>query len=97
LPFPLDKHDALAHTSRAALQFLILAVILSAAKDPEGIHSLTAFRLFPTRFSTVVSTIHPINCHFDRSPSRFCAQQGEEIRFPIRPPHDEQKALAATS
>jgi hypothetical protein len=35
----------------------VLAVILSAAKDPEGLHPFTAFQLFPTRLSTVAVSL----------------------------------------
>jgi hypothetical protein len=47
---------------------LFLAVILSAAKDPEGPHSFTVLQLFPTRLSTAVSTIHPMHRHFRPKP-----------------------------
>jgi hypothetical protein len=40
----------------SSTRFSALAVILSAAKDPEGVYTPSrAFRLFPTRLSTVVA------------------------------------------
>jgi hypothetical protein len=79
------------------LSYLFPAVILSAAKDPEGLPSFTAVRLFPTRLSTVVSTIHPnkIAISTEAPHALLCATK-RRIRYPIPPPHDEQKAMAAT-
>jgi hypothetical protein len=79
------------HVRRSS--YLFLPVIRSAAKDPEGLHPFAAF---PQDLQWSFFTIHPTIRHFDRSHSCLCARQAEEIRFPIAPPHDEQKALAET-
>ena len=65
----------------------VLAVILSAAKDPEDIDSPTALRAFLARISTVVAVFNPPqDRHFDRSCSQpHREQRSGEIRVSTSP------------